>query len=556
MRAFYRSAFASAMAVAALCSCAKVSTSGGGSAANTWTQPGVLRFAENQDPKTLVSELGASSITGDLSMFIFSYAVRYNDKAQPVPDALSEIPTVANGDVSKDGLTLKYKLRHNIKWQDGVPLTCKDLVFTWQVIMNPHNNVNTTDGFKDIKSIDCVNPYEAVIHMKKLYAPFLEQLWGVNGNAPILPEHILAKVNDAKGSFNTSSFNSMPIGSGPFKVVEWERGSKIRLEANPDFYLGKPKLNEVVFRMMPDENTMITQLQTHEIDMVARGTAISWPRYKALAADPKNNLTAIRVNSYIYSHIDFNLRHPIVSDRQVRLALAYATNRPEILDKIGHNSGVLAETDQSPVLSWAYTNDIQHHPYDPAKAKAILSADGWKVGPDGVRVKNGQRLEFNLSTQTESTYGKAIQTLLQREWRDVGVQVDVKNAPTSEFFDNSPSTGILQGGHYDAAIFAWVAAADPDDSPLYTTKNFAPGGQNNLFWSNPKVDAAAADALQTIDTNRRKADYKIIQQQMAIDVPTIVLYFWKDIYVYNSDLKGFTPSPVISPFWDPWEYSI
>jgi len=165
-------------------------------------------------------------------------------------------------------------------------------------------------------------------------------------------------------------------------------------------------------------------------------------------------------------------------------------------------------------------------------------------------------LEFNLSTQTESTYGKAIQTLLQREWRDVGVQVDVKNAPTSEFFDNSPSTGILQGGHYDAAIFAWVAAADPDDSPLYTTKNFAPGGQNNLFWSNPKVDAAAADALQTIDTNRRKADYKIIQQQMAIDVPTIILYFWKDIYVYNSDLKGFTPSPVISAFWDPWEYSI
>ncbi|HUZ48217.1 MAG TPA: ABC transporter substrate-binding protein, partial [Candidatus Dormibacteraeota bacterium] len=231
MRAFYRSAFASAIAVAALCACAKVSTGGGASSANTWTQPGVLRFAENQDPKTLVSELGSSSVTGDLSMFIFSYAVRYNDKGQPVPDALSEVPTVANGDVSKDGLTLKYKLRHNIKWQDGVPLTCKDLVFTWQVIMNPHNNVNTTDGFKDIKSIDCVNPYEAVIHMKKLYAPFLEQLWGVNGNAPILPEHILAKVNDAKGSFNTSSFNSMPIGSGPFKVVEWERGSKIRLEA-------------------------------------------------------------------------------------------------------------------------------------------------------------------------------------------------------------------------------------------------------------------------------------------------------------------------------------
>ena len=124
--------------------------------------------------------------------------------AHPVPDALREIPTVANGDVSKDGLTLKYKLRPNIKWQDGPPLTCDDLKFTWQVVMNPHNNVVTTDGYKDIGSIDCSDPTLAVVHMKKLYAPFLQQLWSENGNAPILPKHLLAKYNDDKGSFNTA----------------------------------------------------------------------------------------------------------------------------------------------------------------------------------------------------------------------------------------------------------------------------------------------------------------------------------------------------------------
>lgn len=489
-------------------------------------------------------------------MFIYSYAVRYDEKGNPVPDAVSEVPTVENGDVSKDGLTLKYKLRHNIKWQDGRQLTCNDLKFTWQVIMNPKNNVNTTDGFKSIKDIDCSDPYVAVVHMKELYAPYLQQLWGVNGNAPILPEHILAKYNDDKGSLNTAPYLSMPVGSGPFKVVQWQRGSEIRMVANPDFYLGKPKLNEVVFKYMPDENTMETQLQTHEIDMIARGTAINSQRYQALAADPKNGLKLDASPSFIYSHIDFNLRHAITGDKQVRLALSYATNRSEVLDKIGHGFGTLSETDQSPVLSWAYTNDFEHHPYDPDKARQILQADGWTPGPDGIRVKNGQRLEFDLSTQTESTYGKAVQTLLQREWRDVGVQADVKNAPTNLFFDNNPATGILQGGHYDAAIFSWVAASDPDDSPLYTTKNFAPGGQNNLFWSNPKVDKAASDALMTLDQNRRKADYKIVQQQIALDVPTIVLYFWKDIYIYNTDLQGFTPSPVISAFWNPWEYSI
>ncbi|MDQ2865685.1 MAG: peptide ABC transporter substrate-binding protein [Candidatus Eremiobacteraeota bacterium] len=524
--------------------------------AHTWSRPGVFRFAEAGEPRNLVPEFGSSSYSGDLSMFIFSYAVRYDQSSNPVPDAVTEVPTVENGDVSKDGLTLKYRLRRNIKWHDGAQLDCNDLKFTWQVIMNPHNNVNTTDGFKDVRSIDCSDRFVAVVHMQRLYAPYLQQLWGVNGNAPILPRHLLGSLNDDKGSMNTAPYLGKPVGSGPFSFVSWQRGSQIRLKAYPDFYFGKPKLNEVIYRVMPDENTMETQLQTHEIDMVARGSAINSQRYQSLANDHNNGLILDALPSFIYSHIDFNLRHPIVNDLAVRRALAYATNRPEILNKVLHGFGTLADTDQSPVLSWAYTNDIVKYPYDPARGRALLDADGWKTGPDGVRAKNGQRLEFNLSTQTESTYGHAVQTVLQHEWRDVGVAVDVKNAPTNQFFDNNPATGVLQGGHYDAAIFSWVAAADPDDSPLYTTKNFAPQGQNNLFWSNPKVDAAAAAALGTLDRNKRKAYYKIVQQQMALDVPTIIMYFWKDIYLYNNDLKGFTPSPVISAFWNPWEYSI
>ncbi|HTU81685.1 MAG TPA: peptide ABC transporter substrate-binding protein [Candidatus Acidoferrales bacterium] len=520
-----------------------------------WTIPGVLRFSEFTDPKNLNPVLNSASPTLDLAMFAFSWTVRYDANARPFPDALSEIPTVANGDVSKDGLTLRYKLRHNMKWQDGPPVTCSDLRFTWQVVMNPHNNVVTTDGYKDIASIDCSDPYVAVIHMKKLYAPFLQQLWSVNGNAPILPEHLLAKYNDDKGSFNTAPYNELPVGSGPFKFVEWQRGQEVRLEVNPDFYLGTPKLKEVVYKILPDENTVETQLQTHEIDMLALGTGLKWPEYSALAADPNNGLTAVRVDAFQFSHVDFNLRQPIVSDRNVRVALAYATDRREIIDKIAHGSAIWAETDQQPKYSWGYTNDIQHYPFNPAKARQVLEADGWHVGPDGIRVKNGQRLEFSLSTQTESSYGKAVEEVLQRQWHDVGAQADVKNYPSSEFFDNS-ANGILQGGKYDVAIFGWLAAADPDDSAIYSGDNFAPHGQNAMFWDNKKATGAMNDALDTIDQARRKRDYAIVQQQMAIDVPTIIISFSRTPYVYNSDLKGFDPSPVISAFWDPWNYSI
>jgi peptide/nickel transport system substrate-binding protein len=549
--------FLSVLLVAvALAGCTKVSSSGGPALGrHPWTQPGVFRWSEASDPKGLNAILDSGSPTLDLAMFIFSWAIRYDAKGHPVPDALREIPTIANGDVSKDGLRLTYKLRPNIKWQDGVPLTCDDLKFTWQVVMNPHNNVVTTDGYKSIGSIDCSNPLVAVIHMKKLYAPYLQQLWGVNGNAPILPAHLLAKYNDDKGSFNTAAYNSLPVGSGPFKVVAWNRGQDVRMVANPDFYLGKPKLNEVIYKILPDENTEETQLQTHEIDMLATGSAMKWPQYASLAADPANGLVALRVDSFLFSHVDFNLRHPIVSDRNVRIALAYATNRAQIISKLSHGSARAAETDQSPVLSWAFTKDITHHPYDPDKARATLDADGWKVGPDGIRVKNGQRLEITFSTQTESNFGKQMQTFLQREWRDVGVQADVKNYPTSEFFDNS-SNGILQGGHYDVAAFSWYGAADPDDSAIYSAENMAPHGQNAMFWDNPVATAAMNDALSTIDQARRKRDYVVVQQQLTKDVPTIIIDFARVPFVYNSDLKGFDPSPVISAFWDPWNYSI
>ena len=510
----------------------------------------MLRWATNADPKSLDPVIASSAVTGDLSMFIFSYAVRYDEHARPVPDALSEIPTVENGDVSKDGLTLRYKLRRNIKWHDGEPLTCKDLRFTWQVVMNPHNNVVTTDGYKDIKEIDCTDPYVAVVRMKRVYAPFLQQLWGVNGNAAILPEHLLAAVNDDRGSFNTAPYQSKPIGSGPFKVVEWQRGNQVRMVANPDFYLGRPKLDEVIFKVMPDSNTAITQLRTHEIDMIVHGSPALWSQYRAIPgvvaeADPL----------YTYSHIDFNLRRPLFQDVQLRRALAYATDRKSMLEKLAHGLGDLAPADQSPRLSWAYTPDVPTYPYDPEKARALLDADGWKPGPDGIRVKNGVRLSFAYSTQTESSLGKAIQQYVQDAWRNVGAEVTIKNAETALFFENGKD-GTLQGGHYDVASFSWTAAADPDDSAIYSADNFAPRGQNALFWDDPIATRAMNDALQTVDVARRKADYKIVQQRLADQVPTIVLWFSHEPEIYNKDLKGFTSSPVISNFWNPWEYSI
>jgi peptide/nickel transport system substrate-binding protein len=550
---FVRGAAALALIVFSATACTRVATTVAGER-HAWTRPGVLRIGESYDVKSLNPALDNSAISLDVSMLVFSYAIRYDGKGNAVPDALREIPSVANGDVSKDGLRLTYKLRPNVTWQDGKPLTCEDLKFTWRYVMNPKTDVAITDGYRDIGSIDCRDESVAVIHMKRLYAPFLEQLWGVNSSTPIFPEHILAPYV-AAGTQNTAPFNAMPIGSGPFRVIQWERGTVVRMTANPSYFLGKPKLNEIDLYSEPDENTLETQIQTHALDLIARGTAINWPRYQALAASPNSGLRAIAVDSYAYDHIDFNLHNPILADAAVRRALTYATNRPEIIAKIMHGADTPSDSPEHPTLSWGYTADTVHYGFDPAKARALLDADGWRVGSDGIRVKAGRRLEFNLSTATEGTLGKAIQAVVQRQWHDIGVQADVKNYPTSEFFANGADS-VLLGGHYDAAIYAWTGAADPDLNPLYSADNLAPRGQNSLFWVNPVATKALEDALGTIDEPKRKADYVIFQQQLAQDVPTIIIGFRKLPYVYNTDLQGFDPSPVISPFWNPWEYSI
>jgi peptide/nickel transport system substrate-binding protein len=533
--------------------CSKVDTNAAGTR-HSWTRPGVLRIGTPYDVKSLNPVLDNSALSLDVAMFVFSYSVRFDAKGNPVPDALREIPTAANGDVRDGGMTLLYKLRPDISWQDGKPLTCDDLKFTWQYVMDPKTNVAITDGYRDIGSIDCSDEHVAAIHMKRLYAPFLEQLWGVNSSTPILPEHILAPYL-AAGTQNTAPFNAMPIGSGPFRVIQWERGTVVRLAANPAYFLGKPKLNEVDIYSEPDENTLETQLQTHAIDLLSRGTAINWPRYQALVAAPNSGIVAVTVDSYSWDHIDFNEKNPIFADVNVRRALMYATNRPEIIEKIMHGLDVLSETPESPTLSWGYTSKTAHYAYDPAKARALLDAAGWHAGPDGVRVKNGQRLEFNLSAATEGTLSKAIQAVVQRQWHDVGVQADVKNYPTPQFFANGPES-VLLGGHYDAAVYAWIGAPDPDVDPLYSGDNLAPRGQNSLFWNDPAATKALGDALATTDETARKADYAIFQQQFASDVPSIIIGFRRMPYLYNSDLHGFDPSPVISPFWNPWEYSI
>ncbi|MDB5040714.1 MAG: ABC-type transporter, periplasmic subunit [Candidatus Eremiobacteraeota bacterium] len=548
-------AAAGALLALALSACTRVGETGA-------TAPGALPGPQGSndrlvvgtisDPKNLNPAFASATPTLELSALLFSYAVRYDDHAKPVPDAVSEVPSLANGDVSRDGLTIKYKLRHGIVWHDGIgELTCADMRSTWKMMVNPKNIIDTTVGWDAIKDLDCRDPYVAVVHMKHVYAWFLQQLWGVNGNSPILPAHIIDKYNDNQGSMNQAPFNSAPVGSGPYKFVSWERGNQIRFEANPKYFMGKPKIAEIVYKIIPDGNTLATQVATHEIAVAWNLPTSQYARVKDVAG-----VKAIAPVVYIFDHFDFNLTRPLFADIRVRRALTYALDRPGMLEKVQHNLGELSPTFLDPSLyPDAYDPTVMKYPYDPAKARALLDEAGWKAGKDGIRVKNGQRLSFELSNQVESTTGHLLETQAQTFWHAIGAEAVIKNYPGSLFFDQTVN-GVLAGGKYDVALYAWVGAAEIDQSAIYSGHFMPPHGQNYPHWQNGKATAAMDDANASIDPQRRIADYKIVQQEFAKDDPSVILWFRKFVMTYPTALKNFSATPVITtPFWNPWEYT-
>jgi peptide/nickel transport system substrate-binding protein len=539
-------ASAVAASLTAAFGCSKVSTSIETQHAPIGAAGGTLRYADVQDVSNLDPLLRLEAVGTDLDMFIYGFFFNIDDKMRYVPELATEVPTPANGGISKDGLTITYHLRHGVKWQDGAPFTAHDVVFTTHAILNPANNIESRSGWDQIASVEAVGDYEVKFHLKKLYAPAVATYFSESGLYPVLPAHLLEKYADV----NHAPFNDHPIGTGPFKFVKWVHGDRIELAANPGYWRGAPKLRRIIYKVIPNEVTILTQLKTHEIDAWFRAPSNMYGQLKDL---PGHRLQM--TPSLIFSHIDFNMKNPLFADIRVRRAINYGIDKHAIIEKITHGVGLPAYSDVAP-LSWAYDTDVMHYDFDPAKARSLLFQAGWAPGPDGILRKDGQSLTLTLSTVAGSANGVAVDTLVQESLKGLGVDVVLKDYPAGLFFDSAQNGGILNAGKYDMASFSWVAGVDPDDSSLYMCDMFPPAGQNNLFWCDPTLDAAERGALGTYDQIARKKYYAVIQRELADQSVTIFTYFQRQLFVTPLSMTGFVPAPATTSNWNTWEWSI
>ena len=515
--------------------CSKVDqTSETAGRVNSFTVPHVLRFADATDVSTLNPHLGQLLTILRLSQMTMAWLIKWDANNQPYPELATEVPSKANGGISPDGLTITYHIRKGVKWSDGAPFDADDVVFSTNVVLNKANNEVNREGWDRIAKIDEPNKYTVVYHLTKPFSPFIEVFFSTAGANPcILPKHLLGNLPN----INNAPYNALPVGIGPFKYQEWDRQQQIVLVANPNYFRGLPKLQKVIFKIVPDRNTLLAQFQAKQLDL--------WPFLSGNYLDRARALTPYTVLTgpgFAWNHVDVNLANPALADPVVRHALLYGLDRQTILTKIWHNLGTL--TDSPTPTTAAYYVAIPATPYDPAKANDMLDKDGWKMGSDGVRVKNGQRLSFRYATYTGSPDNDSQIELIRANWQKLGVDLNVRHYAIAQYFAPLPDGLIYDRKKFDITGLAWVNEAVGDYSQIYGCDQVPPHGQNFTGWVNPKACAAMTNLYTHYDQADRNKDVAIIVKTLADDAVAPVVDLRENAYLMNKDLKGFQPNGV------------
>ncbi|MGA2394656.1 MAG: peptide ABC transporter substrate-binding protein [Candidatus Lustribacter sp.] len=498
-----------------------------------------LRIATQRSPNTLNPILSANTTEAMLNRLSFDTLLSVDVSGKHLlPILAAAVPTLANGGISADGLTITYHLRPNVRWQDGVPFTSRDVKFSWQAIMNDDNDVNSRNGYERVASLDTPNPLTVVFHLKQKFAPFVDTVFAESDNPYcILPAHLLAKYHD----LNHAPFNDLPIGTGPFRVVKWYHGDHVELVANDDYFRGKPHLRRIIVQDVPDENTSINLLRTHEVDWMFEASPETIDELRPLDAAGTIKLDFVDAPSTY--RVYMNTSRPALHDVRVRRAIAYAIDKKLLVDRLTGGTAVVGTADQ-PAFSPYYQPNVQIYTHDPARARALLASAGYRFGPDGMAQKNGRPLTLQISYNVENATRRAIAVQMQAELRAVGIDAPLKGYPANLMFATFGQGGILTNAKYDLNVSGWTAGFDPDDNSLYGCDQFPPAGTNYTRYCSPEMERLQRQALGSYDEETRKKAYSEIQKLLARDVPDIDLFYFRFIQPINPAFKNFAPNPL------------
>jgi peptide/nickel transport system substrate-binding protein len=435
---------------------------------------------------------------------------------------------------SRDCLDLTFKLRHNVRWHDGKPFTADDVVFTYETMVNPKTPTAYREDFKAVSTVDAPDPYTLHVHYAKPYAKAL-QSWSIW----ILPRHVLATYVKEGRLREAPQNRADPIGTGPYRFKEWKPGEKVVLVANQDYFEGRPFLSRVVYRIIPSQATIFLELKAQGIDSAGPAglTALQFKRQADFPAFRKA-YNKYQYQDNVYTYLGFNLSDPRFADKRVRQAFAYAINKRELIEGVRLGLGREATGPYKPG-TWAYNPNVRTYPYDPAKARELLAAAGWRTkNADGILVKDGQPFEFTLRTNQGNDERRKVAEIVQASLKDLGVKVDIQVIEWASFLKE-----YIKKRRFEAIILGWGIGQDPDQFEVWHSSKTGPDDLNRIGYANPEADEMLEKGRASCVEAERKKYYDRFQEILAEDQPIVFLFFRDALPVVSSRIRGIVPSP-------------
>lgn len=499
------------------------------------TESSSLSLAATGDPDTLFHPLSTVAASPNVLWYCTAPLVGLDNTETPFPYLAKEIPSLENGSAkiyTVDGvqkLMVTIHLRKGFKWSDGVPVTSKDVAFTEEMLKNPAVRVARASALysDNIEKVETPDAYTVIYYYKTLSLQYVLA-------RDVQPEHILRPIYEKNpADLNTCSFNTNPITDGPYMLETWAHNSYISLVANPYYPLEKPLIKRIILKNIPDNNTILAGLIAGTIDQAT----VDPQQAKVIASNPKFTIQWQQTQSGL-TYMGCNLRNPLLQDKRVRQAMAYAMNREEFSKSIyGGKDGLAA----GPIMksSWAFDSKATVYHYDLDKAKALLKEAGYTPGSDGIMTnKEGKKLAFTLTTSTASSRLQIV-TFLQAQLLKAGIAVTLKFYPATTLLSR-----IIPQGLSDLYFTGWV------EDPLFPglmlsyrndqipTEANGWLGINWSSWDNQEATDAIKTLSTMIDQNQAKQYYAKVQELFVDELPEIPWLDNININVQRSTLRN------------------
>ena len=474
----------------------------------TYLTASTLNLSMSSSPSRLNPILANDSASSEISDWLFNGLFKYDKDGNPSVD-------LAKSYEFKSETTLIIKLRDDVLWHDGEKFTAKDVIFTYEKIIDPKVFNSIKSNFQQVQSVKALDDYTIEVIYAQAYFKALET-WMVG----ILPYHILKD----EENLMTSSFNKNPIGTGSYKLKEFKTAQDIELIANEKYFDGKPKIEKILYKFLPDTNTSFLYLKQKNLD-IGGLTPIQIDRQ--IDDEFKNNYTIIQKPSFAYTYLGFNLKDEKFKDLRIRQALSLAVDRQELVDILFFGYGQICN---GPFLpnSFAFNDTVKPITQNIQKAKALLKEAGYD---------ENNPFTFELVTNTGNDIRINTAQILQYQLQKAGVIMKIRVMEWQAFLNT-----VVHPRNFEAVLLGWSLALMPDAYPLWHSSSDKLGGFNLVSYKNERVDKLIEKGSHTINKDDLGEIYKKIFKIISDDLPYLFLYIPDGITVVNKDIKNIEPS--------------